>query len=718
MRRRGNAGRLFRRWLLIEMCFLAFMTIISLSIYLYADHHIKNQLDALHQGGAERTGAETAAALDAARTAADEYILNPSVRALAATGLAAGQRELAGLVDNIKQTNAASDAVAEIIVYLENDDVFISSAGVLDSVLYGELYDGGSLRNCVGDPGGYGRFQPLYYGRGGYETAVYTRQFIDGAFVFAVIDSRRVKQILSENLMDERNTSFILTEENEPLFALDSDIAVQAAGFPDTADTGTPRNMTISGREYVCFTAPCGALTAVSLVDRDSYLAGNLRIQRTAMLLLAASVILGLGLAYYITRYKYGPVRDVVNVSKAITPAHVFTGSDNELEQIKNAIEFLNAQKEETAAVLNKHNDYIRDNALRMLLDGDIEYADLTAHVKSLLGIRTDSIFTAAVVDPDINASPVAVARLKARAGGVNHAVSKGGRIVLIFEGDAPEAEAQLMEADASGLLPGTAAVGVGGAGPDGMRDSYRHALIGLARKILPGTPRVIVAAEDKAHKIITISTDDDIRLSGLIQSGDEKSALSLLDRLIQTQDIGSPDFFSYKSYLFSIANAIIRCAEGAMADEDIRDLLSDVTASFEREDHRRISQSLRAAVTAAAEGYRRKKSSGNKKLNAGVVGCIESHISDPQLSADMIADAMSLNSAYLRRFFKEQNGIPLWDFINIKRIEKVKDLLTTTDAAVKNIAESCGYVSIATFTRIFRRFTGMTPGGFRNLYR
>ncbi len=718
MRNSENRNRLFRRWLLVEMCFLAFMTFISMGVYLYADHHIKNQLDELHASNVKQAGAEVAACLAAARSEVDEYITSPAVRTLAAMGVAAGQRELAGLTDDIKQTNSASDAVAEIIVYLKSDDVFISSAGVMDSVLYGELYDGGSLKTTVGAPESYSRFVPVWYGRGGYDTAVYTRQLLNRTFVCAVIDSRRVEQILSENLSDGGNTFFVLSDENAPMFSLDAGIAGEAAALLDTADAAMARDVTVSDRAYVCFTSENDGLTTVSLIDRDSYLAGHLKIQRTAMILLAVSVILGIGISYYITRYKYVPVRDVFNATRAVTPEHVFTGSEDELEQIKSAIAFINAQKEETASVLEKHNAHIKDNALKMLLDGDIDYDGMTAHIKALLDIRPDAVYTAAVMDFVEGAFPAAPDGLKKRSGSLKHTVAKGGRLVLIFECGASEAVKQLSEADVSGLLPYTVAVGTDGTGADGLKDSFNSALFGLSRRILPGTLRVIPPAEGKDLKIVTISAEDDIRLSGLIQSGDETAALSLLDRLEHIPGIGSLDFFSYKSYLFSIANAVIRCAEGAMASEDLRALLLDFNASFEREDHRSITRALRGAVTAAASSYRQKKSSGNKKLNAGVVGYIESRISDPQLSAEMIAGAMSLNAAYLRRFFKEQNGISLWDFINQRRIEKAKNLLVTTDGGVKTIAEDCGYVSIATFTRAFRRFTGMTPGGYRNLYR
>ena len=297
MKNNDSRNRLFRRWLLIEMCFLAFMTIISTGVYLYADHHIKHQLDELHLSALDRTAAEVTAVLDGAQSAADEYFLNPTVRMLAATGISSGQRELAELTDAIKQTNSASDAVAEIIIYLKDDDVFISSAGVLDSVLFSELYDGGDLIERIATPDAAGRFSPVYYGRGGYDTAVYAHPLLGGGYICAVIDSSRIEQILSDNLQGESNTFFVLTSANELLFALDSGIATQSSPLLSADGSGEAQNITVSGREYVCFSTESSGLKTVSLIDRNNYLAGHLRIQRTAMLILAVSVLLGLGIS-------------------------------------------------------------------------------------------------------------------------------------------------------------------------------------------------------------------------------------------------------------------------------------------------------------------------------------------------------------------------------------------------------------------------------------
>ena len=48
-------------------------------------------------------------------------------------------------------------------------------------------------------------------------------------------------------------------------------------------------------------------------------------------------------------------------------------------------------------------------------------------------------------------------------------------------------------------------------------------------------------------------------------------------------------------------------------------------------------------------------------------------------------------------------------------RIEKAKSLLKTPGIQIQNIAEQTGYTDVAHFSRNFKKYTGQTPGEYRN---
>jgi len=78
------------------------------------------------------------------------------------------------------------------------------------------------------------------------------------------------------------------------------------------------------------------------------------------------------------------------------------------------------------------------------------------------------------------------------------------------------------------------------------------------------------------------------------------------------------------------------------------------------------------------------------------------------------LSELFGVNSDTLSRHFSRYTGIPLYDYINKKRIDLSKKMLSETDYTVTKISIICGFYSIRTFNRRFRKETSMSPGDFR----
>ena len=722
MKHKSKNNKLFRKWLIIQFCFLVFMSAVTAVVYLYTNHHIKKQLNELYISNLKKTEVEVNSIFDYAAATVNEYIIQPRVRTLAGLDLSENERDVARLIDDIKQTNSTAKGISEIIIYIKNQDIFISSAGVMDRNIFSEVYSSisgderVSIVEAISDVSPVDRIIPVSNGRNGTNTVIYTEEAVNNLFVSAVIDADKIEDVLQSNLQS-RNNAFCVFSGSELLYTSSSGIPNEFYETAGLEEVDQFQIIKTGNMEYVYMSSGENNIKYVSLIAEENYFAGQFRIQSIAIIILTASILLGAGISYYITRYKYKPVETVINVSKAITPSYIFASDDNELEQIKGAIEFIYEQKQQTKAVLEEHNIHIKNNVIKMLLDGDVRYQDITEHVKSLIDINQGKTYCVAVIDDEkyfkTYREQVNTFALKSK-----HVVAKGGRVIMIFESKADGVVAMLNKQGSKESIEGKIAVGMDGIGQDGIKKSYDNALLGLSRKILPNTPKVIPPLSRREAGAITISTEDEIRLGGFIQSGDKEKALSVLEELTREHCINNLNYFSYKTYLYNISNVIIRSAENVLGSDEIRKLLEDFNLVFKQEDYQKISKTLIDSIKYIAEQYREKKNSANKNLNTNIVKYIENKISDSQISSEMIAEAVNLNSAYLRRFFKEQNGITLWDFINMRRIEAAKNKLITTNSTIKNISLSCGYVSISTFVRTFKKFSGMTPGHYRNLYR
>lgn len=84
------------------------------------------------------------------------------------------------------------------------------------------------------------------------------------------------------------------------------------------------------------------------------------------------------------------------------------------------------------------------------------------------------------------------------------------------------------------------------------------------------------------------------------------------------------------------------------------------------------------------------------------------------QLKIEDIARICGLNRSYLARLFKEATGRTIQDYILTCRMNEAKQYLSSKEYPVQYIAYAVGYNDTFTFSKAFKRFTGMSPSEFR----
>lgn len=90
----------------------------------------------------------------------------------------------------------------------------------------------------------------------------------------------------------------------------------------------------------------------------------------------------------------------------------------------------------------------------------------------------------------------------------------------------------------------------------------------------------------------------------------------------------------------------------------------------------------------------------------------------DADLTADLSLKAMSklnnVSAGYLSSLFKKETGQTLTEFVNRRRIKMAKKLLKTTNLQVQTIAQHCGILDLQYFTKLFKKYEGITPKEYR----
>jgi AraC-like DNA-binding protein/ligand-binding sensor protein len=78
------------------------------------------------------------------------------------------------------------------------------------------------------------------------------------------------------------------------------------------------------------------------------------------------------------------------------------------------------------------------------------------------------------------------------------------------------------------------------------------------------------------------------------------------------------------------------------------------------------------------------------------------------------IAEASGLSAPYFSSIFKEEMGENLSTYLNRLRVERAATMLIESDMSLNKIAEACGFEDQSWFSKIFKSYTGKSPGKYR----
>lgn len=83
-------------------------------------------------------------------------------------------------------------------------------------------------------------------------------------------------------------------------------------------------------------------------------------------------------------------------------------------------------------------------------------------------------------------------------------------------------------------------------------------------------------------------------------------------------------------------------------------------------------------------------------------------------LTLEETAGHVHLHPSYFSTLFKHSTGSSFKEYLNMVRIEESKQLLCNTDYSIIDIAVAVGFEDQSYFSKVFKKYTGLTPKQFR----
>lgn len=111
-----------------------------------------------------------------------------------------------------------------------------------------------------------------------------------------------------------------------------------------------------------------------------------------------------------------------------------------------------------------------------------------------------------------------------------------------------------------------------------------------------------------------------------------------------------------------------------------------------------------------------RRKSGGNHKKRTAqqALEYLRNNYADETLSLNDVAEYLNISIPYLAVLFKQETNQNFSAHLLEIRMEKAKELLRTTGKTVSEISEMIGYSSAQYFAVCFKKYTGVSPGSYR----
>lgn len=99
------------------------------------------------------------------------------------------------------------------------------------------------------------------------------------------------------------------------------------------------------------------------------------------------------------------------------------------------------------------------------------------------------------------------------------------------------------------------------------------------------------------------------------------------------------------------------------------------------------------------------------------VIKYINNHIEE-ELNLEAVAERYNVSTRYMRKYFNKYLGMNCTQYISLLRIARAKEMLWNTDKSITDIAMNTGFNSSQYFSRVFNKYTNMTPLEYREKWR
>ncbi|MDR0400254.1 MAG: helix-turn-helix domain-containing protein [Treponema sp.] len=211
---------------------------------------------------------------------------------------------------------------------------------------------------------------------------------------------------------------------------------------------------------------------------------------------------------------------------------------------------------------------------------------------------------------------------------------------------------------------------------------------------------------------------DKERQLLSALRRGDQEEGKLILNDILAALLFSNSGEYSYIQFrAIELVVLLSRAGAGGLAAGYEKDQLEANNSNIKRIEGARTIEELTDVLHVMVEQMAEQIFSFQGIRHAAALRKVERFIQENysrKISLKEAADISGLSAPYFSTIFKEEMGENFSSYLNQLRVEKASHLLWETNQSLSEIAGSCGFEDQSWFSKIFKSYTGLSPGRYR----
>jgi two-component system response regulator YesN len=247
---------------------------------------------------------------------------------------------------------------------------------------------------------------------------------------------------------------------------------------------------------------------------------------------------------------------------------------------------------------------------------------------------------------------------------------------------------------------------------------SYKEALEALKYKIYTGQES-IVFIDDVQEKSDDLEMPSEHELEGVINcfhSEDESCLRKEIDRLFEKYINRTLKPLNYVDnlclhILFTVSRYVEKTSTGIediFTYYDFKDIFRFDTIAAKKDCLVKFLANIRVSFNNGSK-------SSIRKIVVKILEYIDKNYCNSNISLNLIAEEFYKSSVYVSKLFKAETGENFIDYVTNLRIKKARGLLLDSlNLKAFEISQIVGYNDVSHFSKLFKKYTGLSPIEYR----